>query len=965
MLLVETSLGGVPLLHGAQPQADPPEVRRVYSHQLEPREHPDYDRRAVKPPNWDTFKNRTQFTCLRGLGVENDKLVGFKEELEKSTRTYELGNVIWPSYSALFATNLAELADEISRRDLYLFDIWGYVPGSGPGGYWTQFTAPASAFATLEAKLGERWLGTDIGEQDGRYIGGYANQMSPASASRFDQYLNFQRHFEKMSDDLGHKHSTLVSLNFGHYFLKEGTYTLIGAETAQALPNNQVYYGFIRGAGKQYGVPWFGNASIFNRWGYKTYGSAGGSGGDTHSPTNGTSLSLLKRLLYSHILYNSVAVGFENGWFDGEKLSPIGRIQQAANRWVQTNGQPGVMHTPVALLLDFYSGWSFPRHLYTDHTYRVWGNRPYEPGDYFTDAVLDLLYPGYQDSSYFHDESGFIAPTPFGDIADCLLSDAPQWVLARYPVVVVAGELSGGRETLEKLLKYADGGGHLVIAAGSLAKLQPGNFAEGPVESKEVRETFVGGKRIEEGPMEFYPLALSPGESVLAHYGDQPIAVRKKYGRGAITSFGSPFGVAAAPINGTIKSEVDKPLPKPFRMLNHVRLILEDVFRSQQLFAVHGEGLSFITCRRSAGEYWIGIANNTWHEQGFRIESRCGEILSQREIAIDVSEHGAVGQTPIGITASDLGQNGDGRIAGGDVRIFAVTVRESGVEEIAHLDPPPRPRGRLLTLRGTTPIKEAILARPTFFEHFDGVCMDWRYLHERERAALEKESGWLKRQGLRLMVDLSSGVNLYPDLRLIDNDRANYEASLAVIHDVLAKMEILGARDLILPLHRYPENNFTSEQTSAAFLATLKALSASAATHGVTLHLRVGFGKPPWGVSEALDLVGKVGASNLKLAPASASLIGKAPSREQSARLKENVGLWLVAAPRHDLAGRLWDAHTPIHSSSVRDSLKAWLAVAPQAPLVADAILPDPDAEYLEAIQLEEIAAELGPSVRR
>ena len=965
MLLLGVSWGGVPLLRGASPQADPPVVRRVYSHLLEPREHPDYDRRAVKPPSWDTFKNRTQFTCLRGFGVENDKLVGFKEELEKNTRTYELGNVIWPSYSTLFATNLAELADEISRRDLYLFDIWGYVPGSGPGGYWTQFKPPASAFAMLESKLGERWLGTDIGEQDGRYIGGYANQMSPASASRFEQYLKFQRHFEKMSDDLGGKHATLVSLNFGHYFLKEGTYTLIGAETAQALPNNQVYYAFIRGAGKQYGVPWFGNASIFNRWGYKTYGSAGGSGGDTHSPTNGTSLSLMKRLLYTHILYNSVAVGFENGWFDGDKLSPIGRIQQAANRWVQTHGQPGVMHTPVALLLDFCSGWSFPRHLYTDHTYRVWGNRPYEAGDYFTDAVLDLLYPSYQDSSYFHDESGFLAPTPFGDIADCLLSDAPQWVLDRYAVVVVAGELGGGRETLERLLKYAERGGHLVMTAGNLAKLHPVNFPEGPLESKEFRETFVGDKRIQEGAAEFYPLALSPGETVLARHGDQPIAARKKYGKGTITSFASPFGVTATPTNGAIKSELDKPLPKPFQLHNHVRLILEDIFRAQQLFTVTGEGLSFITCRGRAGEYWIGIANNTWREQPFRIESRCGEILSQRELAIDESEQGAVGQTPIGVEASTLGRNGDGRIAGGEVRIFAVAVRETGVEEIAHIAPPPRPRGRLLPLRGATPIKEAILARPTFFEHFDGVCVDWRYLHERERAAIEKESGWLKRQSLRLMVDLSSGVNLYPDLRLIDNDHANYEASMAVITDVLAKMEILGARDLILPLHRYPEINFTSEQTRDSFVATLKALSTRAANHGVTLHLRVGFGKPPWGLGEAVDLLAKVGVPNVKLAPATALLEGKAPSAEQAARLKDQVGLWLVAAPQHDVTGRLWDAHAPVHSTSVHDSLKAWLPIAPQAPLISDAILADADAEYLEAIQLEKFASSLGRSARR
>jgi hypothetical protein len=199
--------GGVAAVDG---QRSAP-VRRVYSHLLDPRENPDDDRRAVKPPGWETFKNRTPLTCLRGFDVQNDRIVGYAEQIEKFTRAHELGDVIWPSYPILFAKNLGGLANEIKRRDLYRFDIWGYVPGSGPGGYWQQFQPPAEAFVTLETILGERWLGTDIGEQDGRYIGGYASQMTPASAGRLDQYLNFQCHFERMSDDLGHKHAMPVS----------------------------------------------------------------------------------------------------------------------------------------------------------------------------------------------------------------------------------------------------------------------------------------------------------------------------------------------------------------------------------------------------------------------------------------------------------------------------------------------------------------------------------------------------------------------------------------------------------------------------------------------------------------------------------------------------------------------------------------------------------------------------------
>ena len=317
-------------------------MHRGYSHLMNPSEHPDYERRNVKPPTWETFGNRTRFTSLRGFGIEDDKIVDCGKTLERWTKTFALGDVIWPSYPVVFAENVDELGREIRDRGLFLFDIWGYVPGSGPGGYWQQYVPPGEALELFERELGERWLGMDVGEQDGRYVGGYAPQVYPVSGDRFEQYLSFQRHFQRMCDELGNKMSTLVSLNFGHYFLKEGVYTTIGAEAGQALPNNQVYYAFIRGAGKQYGVPWFGNASVWNRWGWKTYGPVQPpESGPQPGPTKGTSLCLLKRLLYSHILYNSVFVGFEASHFDGDDLSPVGWMQQAAKRWVEETGPHG------------------------------------------------------------------------------------------------------------------------------------------------------------------------------------------------------------------------------------------------------------------------------------------------------------------------------------------------------------------------------------------------------------------------------------------------------------------------------------------------------------------------------------------------------------------------------------------------------------------------------------------------
>ena len=885
---------------------------RVYSHLLDPREHPDDTRRAVQPPTWETFGGRTQFTCLRSFEVKDGLITGYVEEIEKYTRTHQLGTILWPSYPVLFAKNLGDLADEIKRRGLFLFDIWGYVPGSGPGGYWLQFKVPPAQLELLESKLGERWLGTDVGEQDGRYINGYAGQMTPASASRLEQYFNFQRHFERMGDDLGHKHATLVSLNFGHYLLKEGTYTFIGAETAQALPNSQVYYAFIRGAGKQYGVPWFGNASVWNRWSFKSYTTPGRMEGVDFGPTKGTSLSLLKRLLYTHVLYNGMFVGFEANWIENDQLTPIGVIQQAAQRWVIEHGQPGVMHTPVALLVDFHSGWSFPRHLYTDRVYRVWGNLPYEAGDYLTHAILDLLYPGYQDSSYFHDESGFNSPTPYGDIADCLLSDVQSWLLRRYPVVVVAGELAGGAEIRDKLETYARQGGHLVLTAGNLAKF-PGGIAG----IRSVRRT-------------------------------KSVAV----GEGRITVFASAFGLKPAGPAGPVRNEIDQPLAQPFVLEEEVRTRLGEIVDGQALFTVEGNGLSVVTCRKGTGEFTVGIANNTWRESRFRLISRCGAIQAVRELVIDGAERSAVGYLPEGVDGSHLGRNGPDTIAGGDIRIFAVTVAETGVAEIVHGRPAARPAGRWLTLRDARSIKESILARPTFFEHFDGVVVDWRYLHDREARTLGEEARWIARQKLRVTVDLSSGLNSYPTIRLLDNGLEDYGQGMAIVDDVLAKMTMLGARDLIISLHRAPENNFTPEQAALAWEEALRKLARLAAARGVTVHLRVTFDKATQRLPDLVGMLDRVAQPNLKLAPATSVLLAAPDQAADLARLApDRLGLWLYGAVHHDVAGYPCDFHAPLHLASAVDQKKVreWLQTTPEVPVAFDALCDGLDGEYLEA----------------
>ncbi len=924
---------------------------RIYNYPMNPREHPDDTRRWIKPPDAGSFGNRIQFMALRSLDDD------YKKALDNYTIKYDLGNIIWPSYPLIYRNDLPEIVQELKRRNLWLFDLWGYVPGSGPGGYWQQFVVPQNALGLFQKELGDRWLGMDNGEQDGRYVGGFARQMEPAGAGREQQYLNFQNHFQGLTDKLGNKMACLVSLNFGHYFLKEGVYTLIGAETAQGLPNTQVYYSFIRGAGKQYGVPWFGNASVWNRWGWKNYsGVTSDNGGDTE----GTSLSLLKRLIYSHIMYNCVAAGFESSFLNKqEELSPIGKIQQSAVRWAKKYGNPGVMYTPVAVMLDFFSGWSFPRHLYSRDIYRAWGNLPYEEGDYLTDGILDMLYPGYQDASYFHDETGFITPTPYGDGADCLLSDCPLWVLQQYPVVMIGGKLKGGHEIKDKLEKYIQTGGRLIITAGSLENL-PGGLCEITTTQKETiipkgADIMMANNPIPEtDEFKIKELHFPSQTKVIASYNQIPLVVECSSGAGKLTVFASLFGITSQPGNPEIPG-IDKKMKTPVPLLEHVKVITDDIFSTTVLFKVN-EGLSMITCRKSKGEYTLALCNNSWHERPFKISSDAGKILKITELPLDCSEQKAVGFLPKNVV-NTTGRNSQKTIAGGDIRIFAVTMEEHLVEDIPLILPAANPVHRGLHLRDISSIKREVLLRPTFFQNFDRVVIDWKYLSEKEPLSVEEESGWIKRQGLKVIVDFSSGINLFPDLRLVNNDSLMYNRSLALIRSVIDKMVLLGAGDLIVTSHRTIENNFSRQEFSKSLVSTFKEISQYAAKNDINVHLRLTMHKNPNSPEQAKSLAESVGEPNFFIAPSLALLVNDLEDSAKNTDLLKDLkySMLFISAPEKDRYGKLWNLNLPLFKYEAKEDLKKIIHTATGKTLILDAIYADKEDEYLDMSYLNSL----------
>jgi hypothetical protein len=140
-----------------------------------------------------------------------------------------------------------------------------------------------------------------------------------------------------------------------------------------------------------------------------------------------------------------------------------------------------------------------------------------------------------------------------------------------------------------------------------------------------------------------------------------------------------------------------------------------------------------------------------------------------------------------------------------------------------------------------------------------------------------------------------------------------------------------------------------------SFGKTLRELSSVATAKGVTLHLRQAFGKPPGSLVEAGRWLDQWKVGNVRLAAATALLPERAPSPEEIEVMKKHLGLWLVAGTHKDVAGKVWDAHVPIHRFAGETAARLWIAAVAGMPLALDGIYEGQDEEYLDSVALEQI----------
>lgn len=239
---------------------------------------------------------------------------------------------------------------------------------------------------------------------------------------------------------------TISVTGHSHYeaYVGEWGSKVIGLELGENIAFTQAKIAFARGAARRWGKPFSIQVSPWFAGSCTTDGPLRMDGPYARGLDAGHSLSFYRRL-WQHSWFagaalvtpeNSISIFFEKGDPDWT-LSAHGRAAVEVFATMQRH-DPGVPYTPVAIVLDHYAG-------YNAYQGRPWGILENTPGDLETrDLLQQQLFPG---SDHIHTpadpvnpEQSYLRPTPYGEMFDVILSNAPADVLASYPVLLLAGD---------------------------------------------------------------------------------------------------------------------------------------------------------------------------------------------------------------------------------------------------------------------------------------------------------------------------------------------------------------------------------------------------------------------------------------------------------------------------------------------------------------------------------------------
>lgn len=104
------------------------------------------------------------------------------------------------------------------------------------------------------------------------------------------------------------------------------------------------------------------------------------------------------------------------------------------------------------------------------------------------------------------------------------------------------------------------------------------------------------------------------------------------------------------------------------------------------------------------------------------------------------------------------------------------------------------------------------------------------------------------------MVDFTSGINLYPKLRLVNNVKSEYQKSIATIRAVMKKMSMMNCTDMMLSFHQFPAYEYNWQSFNATFIN----IANEAKNLGIQVHLRNTFKNPFGSINNTINWIEEI-----------------------------------------------------------------------------------------------------------
>ena len=277
---------------------------------------------------------------------------------------------------------------------------------------------------------------------------------------------------------------------------------------------------FIRGAARQFGLPWGWYVAVYfngpgkdGTWRNNSvcYEVPKGKPREGYNvmPEGGTSASAQRRCHYYAYLNGANAVTQE-GWISHffttntpsgkAELSVRGRNFSDFHDFTAAHPGRGLTYAPVAILTPFAQG-------YSAYGGPSWNQCPYTPGDYVIDALFFTIAPGWERTKGLKAgvQEGNLHNSRFAMMYDVLVPDSPQpkeefaKALFAYPAAILVGDYPDTCKFEDVLAEYEKAGGRLVrLTADGLppmGKNTVGDIFAGRLKFPTVERTLEGLQR--------------------------------------------------------------------------------------------------------------------------------------------------------------------------------------------------------------------------------------------------------------------------------------------------------------------------------------------------------------------------------------------------------------------------------------------------------------------------------------